>query len=173
MSEIKNKIVELNKKILQKGAKMKKLLVATLFVAGVGVGLNAENLSREQVNQLIDDCLDNENVRSCQRLANSGDLISVEQCDKETCSMVGFVYKKAQNYQQALKYFKKACDANNAEACGLLGAMYGTGEGVKQNFSTAKKYFGKACDLGNQVGCDTYKKLNERIENLLKQIENL
>lgn len=103
---------------------MKKLLLVALLGLGVFgmAGLNAENLSDKQFKQLLDDCVDNENVSSCQRLIDSGNLTSVEQCDKKTtfydifydmdepCNNIGLVYSSMQNYQQALKYFKKACE---------------------------------------------------------------
>ncbi len=134
---------------------MKKLVLVAILGLGVfGVAnLNAENLSDEQFELLLVDCLDNENVRSCQRLANSGILPSAEQCDKETCSNIGVVYKKTENYQQALKYYKKACELNNGFGCANLANLYYQGKGVKQNFHKAFKLYEKACDLNYMVAC--------------------
>ena len=148
--------------------KMKKLVLVALlglgaFVAGCATATNekttaktdkatkanAENLSKEQ---LIDDCVKNENESSCQRLINSGSLASVEQCDKESCSNIGLVYSKIQNYQQAFKYFKKACELNSGYGCGNLSILYYNGRGVKQNFAEAFKFAKKACDL-NLMTC--------------------
>ena len=131
---------------------MKKILVATLFVAGVGVGLNAENLSDERFYQLIKDCW-NENMNSCQRLIDSNSLESVEQCNKETCGVVGYVYGKAENYQQAIKYYKKACELNDEIGCSQLAISYDRGQGVKQNFAEAFKFYKKACDLNKTLAC--------------------
>ena len=132
---------------------MKKLLVAALFVAGVGVGLSAENLSQEQFVQFFGDCLDNQNIISCQRLANSGALASVEQCVKESCSNIGLVYSITQNYQQSFKYYKKACELNDEIGCFNLAASYAQGQGVKQNFAEAFKFAKKACDLNYMGAC--------------------
>ena len=147
---------------------MKKLVLAAILGLGMfgmlGVAsLNAaENLSEKQFNQLFNDCLENENKASCQRLANNGILPSVEQCDKNTCNYLGRVFDATANYQQAMKYYQKAGDLGDAFGYHNMGILYDNGQGVRQNFSTAKKYFGKACDLGEQVGCDNYKILNEQ-----------
>ena len=134
---------------------MKNLLLVAIFGLGVfGVaGLNAENLSEEQFNQVASDCLNNENLSSCQRLVNSGNLISIEQCDKETCSDIGRVYNIAQNYQQALKYYKKACELNDKFGCNDLATLYYQGQGVKQNFTETFKFAKKACELNYMNAC--------------------
>lgn len=176
---------------------MKKILLCVVFVAVSVASLNAEKLSSEQTNQLFNDCVTNKNKNSCQKLIDNG-LSSVEQCN-ENCNEIGGIYRFAENYQQAFKYFhkacnvsgnmrgcvnlgiayndgegvkqnffealkfyKRACDLNNSMACNNLGILYSNGQGVKQNHSTAKQYYGKACDLGEQVGCDNYKILNEQ-----------
>ena len=125
------------------------------FVASMlSVGLNAENLSDKQFNQLAVDCLDNENISSCQRLIDSDRLESVEQCDKETCNNIGRVYYGAKNYQQASKYFKKACDLNYMVACHNVGVLYAEGKGVKQDFVNARKYYEKACNANVAEACN-------------------
>ena len=53
--------------------------------------------------------------------------------------------KAAENNIDAAKY-QKECDSGNFIACGILGNMYATGEGVKQDYSKAAKLFQKACD---------------------------
>ena len=131
---------------------MKKLVLATILGLGVA-NLNAENLSDEQVNQLFEDCLVNENVRSCQMLVDGNNLKSVEQCDKENCNNIGSVYCKAKNYQQALKYYKKACELNNETGCFNLAGLYYKGQGTKQNFAEAFKFTKKACDLNFMDAC--------------------
>ena len=138
---------------------MKKLLSVALLGLGVfGVvgcatksgEFETKNLSNKQVNQLFIDCVNNKNKNSCQRLTDS-ELPSVEQCDKETCSDIGRVYGIAQNYQQALKYYKKACELNDGFGCGGLATLYLQGQGVKQDFAEAfklyKALFPKTIDL--------------------------
>ena len=125
-----------------------------VFVASMlSVGLNAENLSKEQFNQLYVDCSNNENKNSCQRLIDSGVMASIEQCDKEICNNIGSIYKRAENYQQSLKYFKKACELNDKFGCHNLAGLYGQGQGVEQNFYETFKFSKKACDLNNMVAC--------------------
>ena len=111
-----------------------------------------KNLSNKQVNQLFIDCVNNKNKNSCQRLTDSK-LPSVEQCDKETCSDIGRVYDIAQNYQQALKYYKKACELNDGFGCGGLATLYLQGQGVEQDFAEAFKFNKKACDLNSMGAC--------------------
>ena len=132
---------------------MKKLVMVFALVAGVGVGVSAENLSQEQFVQFFGDCLDNQNISSCQRLANSGVLASVEQCNKETCNDIGVIYKLAAHYQQAVKYYERACELNDEWGCGNLANSYNYGEGVKQNYNTAFKIQKKACDLNHTTAC--------------------
>ena len=131
---------------------MKKLVLAAILGLGV-VGLNAENLSDEQTTQLIDDCLYNKNVSSCQRLVDGEYLKNVEQCDKENCNGIGLVYYTAENYQQALKYYKKACELNDEFGCYNLAGLYDQGLGVKQDFDKTFKLAKKACDSKHMAAC--------------------
>ena len=111
-----------------------------------------EKLRQEQPEQLFD-CIKNINKISCQKIIDKGNLPSVEQCDKETCSDIGRVYGIAQNYQQALKYYKKACELNDGFGCGGLATLYLQGQGVKQDFAEAFKFNKKACDLNSMGAC--------------------
>ena len=131
---------------------MKKVLLVALMGLGA-VHLNAENLSDKQFKQLLDDCVNNENVSSCQRLIDSGVMASIEQCDKENCNNIGRVYKRTENYRQAFKYYKKACELNDKWGCGGLATLYDQGLGVKQNFAETFKFAKKACDLNNTPAC--------------------
>ncbi|MGN8519935.1 tetratricopeptide repeat protein [Helicobacter pylori] len=58
-----------------------------------------------------------------------------------------------QEFTQAKKYFKKACDLQYAEGCTRLGISYYNGEGVKGGLIKAIQYYKKACDLNNGFGC--------------------
>jgi len=66
-----------------------------------------------------------------------------------------------QDYANAMKWFHKAADQNNANAQGYIGTMYENGEGVRQNKTTAKEWYGKGCDNGSQISCNEYKRLNQ------------
>ena len=109
---------------------------------------NFEDLSDEQFkqfSQLFNDCLDNENALSCQRLIDSGFLPSAEECNDRFCDNIGAIYEGIKDYQQAFKYYKKTCDLN-PNACHNVGVSYVEGKGVKQDFVNARRYFEKACN---------------------------
>ncbi len=76
------------------------------------------------------------------------------------CRQAGVLYFKAENYQDALFYFKRGGILDDGFSYGFIGSMYRYGQGVRQDSQKAKQYFGKACDLGLQLGCDEYAKLN-------------
>lgn len=78
---------------------------------------------------------------------NIGQLSSSEILNK------GFMYKRgegvAQNYAEALNWFKKAANLGDVTAMNEIGYMYHEGEGVAQNYAEALKWFKKAADLGD------------------------
>lgn len=134
---------------------MKKLVIVLVLVASAG--LNAKNLSGEEFYELVNDCVENENKDSCQRLIDSGQLASVEECDKNTCSIIAFIYGDVvKNYYKANAYYKTDCERfNSSLACYSVGQLYNEGKGVKQDFFTAKKYFEKACNLNLGDACNS------------------
>ena len=129
---------------------MKKVLLVALMGLGA-VHLNATNLTDEQFKWLLADCV--KNKVSCQRLIDEGDLVSLEQCDKKSCNVTGLVYAGAEKYQQAIKYFNKACELSNELSCNMLAVSYKTGMGVRQDLSKAFKFYKKACDLNHASSC--------------------
>ena len=132
---------------------MKKLVIVLVLVASVG--LNAKNLSEEEFNKLADDCQYNRNKVSCQKLVDSKHLVSAEQCDGGVCTNVGMVYDITENYQQAILYFKKACDTFNVpKSCFGLGFYYSEGQGVRQDFAKARHYYEKGCKLNDGAACN-------------------
>lgn len=133
---------------------MKKLVIVLVLVASVG--LNAKNLSYEEFNKLFNDCLGNHNKTSCQRLIDSGQLVSVEECDENSCTNIGFVYGATENYQQGNLYFKKGCDTfNEPLSCRNLGVSYSNGQGVRQDFAKARHYYEKGCKLNHGSACNS------------------
>lgn len=132
---------------------MKKLVIILALVVGMSVGLNAEKLSDDKFNELVDDCIDNHNKDSCQRLIDNG-LASVKQCDTSTCYVVGFVYFQAGNYQQAFQYVSKACNQFNEYICFIVGLLYYDGKGVRQDFIKARTYYEKACKTNHAGACN-------------------
>ena len=133
---------------------MKRLVIVLVLVASVG--LNAKNLSEDEFVKLADDCLYNKNKVSCQRLIDSGQLVSVEECDENSCTDIGFAYGVTENYQQANLYYKKACDTfNEPLSCRNLGLSYDNGQGVRQDFAKARHYYEKGCKLNHGFACNS------------------
>lgn len=64
------------------------------------------------------------------------------------------------DYQQAYKYYKIACDLNYGYACNNLGVLYANGYGTTQNLSKAIELYGKACKYACNKGCQNYKTMN-------------
>lgn len=77
-----------------------------------------------------------------------------------TCSGLAALYKVRigvkQDLQKALELYTKACDAENANSCLMVGFAYGRDFhefGIKQNTTKAKGLYAKACDLDNADAC--------------------
>jgi uncharacterized protein len=66
------------------------------------------------------------------------------------------------DYTAASGQFAKACDAGLVEACGALGEMYATGQGVAANGKVAAPMLAKACDAGIAKACGTLGGLYDR-----------
>jgi len=92
---------------------------------------------------------------------NSDHDTRMEAC-YNTGNMFNFGKGVRQDYQQARKFYKKACDGNYASACTNLGYLFGRGLGVRQDIYKAQRLYGKGCDGGHQMGCDNYRKNNNQ-----------
>jgi TPR repeat protein len=57
------------------------------------------------------------------------------------------------DFATAAAQYASACDAGNASACGTLGGMYLTGEGVNASGARAAAPLAKACDAGIAASC--------------------
>ena len=128
---------------------MKKLIVCVVLAV---VSANAGKLSEDELANLRGSCTELEDKSACQKLIKNG-LTSVEKCGKDECSEIGGIYSTAENFQQALKYYVKACELGNFWGCSWAADLYKQGLGVKKDEATAKKYYGKACELGNEDAC--------------------
>ena len=58
-----------------------------------------------------------------------------------------------QNYTEAFRYYKLACDNGVHIGCTNLGFLYENGQGVEQNYTEAFRYYKLACDNGEYRGC--------------------
>jgi len=54
-----------------------------------------------------------------------------------------------QDYQEALKWFRKAAEQADAQAQSMLGGMYANGLGIPQDYQEAVKWYRKAAQQGN------------------------
>ena len=74
--------------------------------------------------------------------------LSAEAFDAQDCYDADVRYNKAKDYAEALKWFHKAADQENAKAQVLLGVMYYHGQGVGKDYAESLKWFHKAADQG-------------------------
>lgn len=61
-----------------------------------------------------------------------------------------------QNYKEAVNWYTKAAEQDNAKACNNLGNCYLHGNGVKKDRAKAIELFKKAKDLGSEAGKNNY-----------------
>ena len=78
---------------------------------------------------------------------------------QEKLFIKGYNAYKNDDYENAIKYNKKACDLNDSYGCFILGNMYGQGQGVRKDINKALEFYGKACDLESEKGCQNYARL--------------
>jgi len=57
------------------------------------------------------------------------------------------------NYDEAEKYFLKACELNDAKSCSLLGYMYRSKNAKKRDEKKYFQFFDKACQIGDANSC--------------------
>ena len=53
------------------------------------------------------------------------------------------------NYEEAVKWYRKAAEQGDADAQKNLGDCYADGDGVEKNYKEAVKWYRKAAELGN------------------------
>ncbi len=82
------------------------------------------------------------------------------------CSTIGSMYKKYDDFENAIKYYKKACKVFSSE-CIPLGEIYINKKFKNYDENKAISSFMKACNDGKAEGCiklgDTYKKVKKDI----------
>ena len=70
------------------------------------------------------------------------------------CHTVAVDYAKNKNdYENAAKFFNKACGLGYEKSCYNLGVLYLNSKGVSQNLSKAKKLFENSCKSGIGESC--------------------
>lgn len=123
---------------------MKKLVLMCGVLVGM-VSVSMGVMSDEERQRASNNCFENSDKSACQALINNG-LVSVEQCNKDSCWFVGGIYYLAGRYREAIPYFEKviALGGDN-RTYQSLGNVYLH----LQDYYNAKKYYEIACDKGN------------------------
>lgn len=92
------------------------------------------------------------------------DRPKAENGDSGAQLFMGYYYLKGfgvkQDYNEALKWFKKASDQGYMYGHSSMGKMYAEGYGVERNLDKAISYYQKACDAGYEGACAEIKTLN-------------
>ena len=71
---------------------------------------------------------------------------------------LGVMYDKGygvvKDYEQALRWYRKAAEQRDAWAQFNLGVMYDNGKGVPKDYKEALRWFRKACQTGKRNGAE-------------------
>ena len=70
------------------------------------------------------------------------------------CLMKGKKALEGKDYNEALNFFKKACEMGVAKGCTNLGLMYKEGLGVSKDYRRAVELYSRACEMGYARGCN-------------------
>ncbi len=86
-------------------------------------------------------------------------LAAAESNHADAQFLLGDCYYKGrtvpQNYQEAVKWFRKAADQSNPDARYYLGVCYANGQGVEKNPQLAADWIRRAADRGNPEAMNT------------------
>jgi len=98
-----------------------------------------------------------------------------KQCNKKgsmlgltTCGTLGNIYKKYDDFENAIKYYKKACNVFSSE-CISVGEVYLNKKYNGYNKNKAITYFKKACNKGKGEGCIKAGEVYKNLKNNDKQ----
>jgi hypothetical protein len=101
--------------------------------------------------------------------------------------LLGYMYYLGkgveQNYNKAIKYYKRSAEMGNSYALNCLGTMYCLGIGVERNYEESIKYYKKSAEMGNRyamsnlghayiMGEGVEKNFEEAIKYYIMAIEN-
>jgi len=82
--------------------------------------------------------------------------LRAKQGEAEAQTSLGAIYARgqgaAQDFAEALKWFRKAAEKGDAAAQVSLGACYANGQGVSQDYAEAVAWFRKAAEQGDAQG---------------------
>jgi TPR repeat protein len=83
-------------------------------------------------------------------------LVKAQRGDRGAQFWLGAAYEQGwlgkSNFQEALKWFRKAAAQEDPDAQNSLGQMYADGEGVRQNYALAAQWYRKAAEHVPDLG---------------------
>ena len=86
-----------------------------------------------------------------------------EQGDADAQFYLGFMYVKGQgveqDFEEAVKWYRKAAEQRHAQAQYNLGVMYANGEGVEKDYVTAYAWLNIAAANGHKIAKDNKPKI--------------
>lgn len=128
---------------------MKKLVIMLGISLCLG-NINAKIMSNDDIKKAFDECIKIQEGQKqiCQKYIDSG-LQSTNNCNKDTCLLIGIIYKNAGHFNQAEKYYNQAMALGNNSYVSF-GDLYET----QNNISKAKKYYKIGCDRTDYTSCD-------------------
>ncbi|MGX2972722.1 tetratricopeptide repeat protein [Helicobacter sp. T3_23-1059] len=98
------------------------------------------DLSEEEYQFAYNKCVVDKEADMCRLLIQNGYFTqNIDECDKDSCLIVGWTYKIAGYESQAMEYLKKAIDLGQSEAYSYLGDLYI----AKEEFIEAKQNYEK------------------------------
>ena len=90
----------------------------------------------------VEDCQSTTSAVACRRLAEQGE----EWAQRNLGSMYENGYGVVQDYNEAVKWYRKAAEQEDAKAQYNLGQMYKVGSGVQRDYDEAVRWFRRAAD---------------------------
>lgn len=128
---------------------MKKLAVIVSVILCLG-NINAKTISNDDIKKVFDECIKIQEGQKqiCQKHIDGG-LPSINNCNKETCLLIGIIYKNAGHFNQAEQYYNQAMALGNNSYV-TFGDLYET----QNNLSKAKKYYKIGCDRADYTSCN-------------------
>ena len=74
---------------------------------------------------------------------------------------LGINFYEQENYEQAVRHFRTAANADHADAQTCLAACYATGEGVEKDLDTAELWAKRALDSGDEQAAELLDAIHE------------
>ncbi|MGH1600611.1 tetratricopeptide repeat protein [Campylobacter majalis] len=73
--------------------------------------------------------------------------------DSNACNDLGATYEQIGEYENAMKFYTRACDNSIEIGCANMGMMYEKGLGVSKNPAKALDIYKTSCNNGGALGC--------------------